>query len=303
MSIPKFNLSKLRKSVLRQQQVTKKDIANLLLLDRLQSQVKEKSGGGDDISYTFGFKPSGKRYTRGDKKDLKKNPLALFANSYIDSILKDTEVFMEADFSSEPEVSINYIDDKGFFSEEDFLMTLPENIEEKAELYSLIGHYFLENLIEPSFKYINVITGDYSDSYYAVDNINNRFVAIDIEQSAGYFNVETSKEGKVFTFKDKSLNTRVGFLKKLKEVFPLNALVDAIAFEILDSSEDIYYGLYIPRQSDVLIDNDEWVFDGKSEDAFYKTFEENTIKPKNIISLHRIVISHHEGSGYVYPEI
>ena len=43
MSIPKFNLSKLRESVAQQQSVTRKDIANLLLLDRLQSMVKKQS--------------------------------------------------------------------------------------------------------------------------------------------------------------------------------------------------------------------------------------------------------------------
>ena len=43
MSIPKFNLSKLRESVVNQQAVTRKDIANLLLLDRLQSMVKKQS--------------------------------------------------------------------------------------------------------------------------------------------------------------------------------------------------------------------------------------------------------------------
>ena len=42
MSIPKFNLSKLRESVMQQQSVTRKDIANLLLLDRLQSMVKRQ---------------------------------------------------------------------------------------------------------------------------------------------------------------------------------------------------------------------------------------------------------------------
>jgi len=42
MSLPKFNLSKLRDSVAQQQAVTKKDIANLLLLDRLQAMVKSQ---------------------------------------------------------------------------------------------------------------------------------------------------------------------------------------------------------------------------------------------------------------------
>ena len=44
MSLPKFNLDKLRKSVSRQQAVIKKDIANLLLLDRLQSQIARQKG-------------------------------------------------------------------------------------------------------------------------------------------------------------------------------------------------------------------------------------------------------------------
>ena len=42
MSLPKFNLSKLRDSVAQQQAVTKKDIANLLLLDRLQAMIKSQ---------------------------------------------------------------------------------------------------------------------------------------------------------------------------------------------------------------------------------------------------------------------
>lgn len=42
MSLPKFNLSKLRESVLKQQSVTKRDIASLLLLDRLQAQIRRE---------------------------------------------------------------------------------------------------------------------------------------------------------------------------------------------------------------------------------------------------------------------
>jgi len=42
MSLPKFNLSRLRESVLRQQSATRKDISNLLLLDRLQSQMRRE---------------------------------------------------------------------------------------------------------------------------------------------------------------------------------------------------------------------------------------------------------------------
>ena len=49
MSLPKFNLSKLRLAVSRQQAVTKKDIANLLLLDRLQSQLRKQSGERKDF--------------------------------------------------------------------------------------------------------------------------------------------------------------------------------------------------------------------------------------------------------------
>jgi len=43
MSLPKFNLSKLRESVSRQQSVTRKDIRNLLLLERLQAQIGKQS--------------------------------------------------------------------------------------------------------------------------------------------------------------------------------------------------------------------------------------------------------------------
>ena len=43
MPIPKFNLSKLRDSVSAQQRVTREDIRNLLLLDRLQSQIRKES--------------------------------------------------------------------------------------------------------------------------------------------------------------------------------------------------------------------------------------------------------------------
>lgn len=43
MSIPKFNLSKLRESVFRQQKATRQDIRNLLLLDRLQSDTSKQN--------------------------------------------------------------------------------------------------------------------------------------------------------------------------------------------------------------------------------------------------------------------
>lgn len=43
MSLPKFNLSKLRESVSRQQSVTREDIRNLLLLERLQAQIGKQS--------------------------------------------------------------------------------------------------------------------------------------------------------------------------------------------------------------------------------------------------------------------
>jgi len=42
MSLPKFNLNKLRESVSAQQAVTKKDIADLLLLDRLRAGISKQ---------------------------------------------------------------------------------------------------------------------------------------------------------------------------------------------------------------------------------------------------------------------
>ena len=60
MSIPKFNLSKLKESVSRQQEATKQDIRNLLLLDRLQSDIsrqnqtkKSKSKSGEFYKVTI----------------------------------------------------------------------------------------------------------------------------------------------------------------------------------------------------------------------------------------------------------
>jgi len=50
MSLPKFNLSKLRDSVAQQQAVTKKDIANLLLLDRLQAQLSKQAVTSDPMN-------------------------------------------------------------------------------------------------------------------------------------------------------------------------------------------------------------------------------------------------------------
>ena len=50
MSLPKFNLSKLRDSVAQQQAVTKKDIANLLLLDRLQAQLSKQAVKKDPMN-------------------------------------------------------------------------------------------------------------------------------------------------------------------------------------------------------------------------------------------------------------
>jgi len=52
MSLPKFNLNKLRKSVSQQQRDMKKNIADLLLLDRLQAQLNKenkKDKKGDDM--------------------------------------------------------------------------------------------------------------------------------------------------------------------------------------------------------------------------------------------------------------
>ena len=52
MSLPKFNLDKLRESVSQQQAITRKDMANLFLLDRLQAQISREKGEykGKDIN-------------------------------------------------------------------------------------------------------------------------------------------------------------------------------------------------------------------------------------------------------------
>ena len=49
MSLPKFNLTKLKDSIAKQQTVTKKDIRNLLLLDRLQSQIAKESSAKKEV--------------------------------------------------------------------------------------------------------------------------------------------------------------------------------------------------------------------------------------------------------------
>ena len=43
MSIPKFNLSKLKEAVSNQQKATRQDIRNLLLLERLQADVSKQN--------------------------------------------------------------------------------------------------------------------------------------------------------------------------------------------------------------------------------------------------------------------
>lgn len=60
MSLPKFNLSKLKESVSRQQKATRQDIQNLLLLDRLQAEVanqrtksKSRNAGSYDYKVTI----------------------------------------------------------------------------------------------------------------------------------------------------------------------------------------------------------------------------------------------------------
>ena len=53
MSIPKFNLHKLRASVASQQTVTKKDIRNLLLLDRLRAGIGKQSQKQKEIDFDY----------------------------------------------------------------------------------------------------------------------------------------------------------------------------------------------------------------------------------------------------------
>ena len=53
MSIPKFNLHKLRASVASQQTVTKKDIRNLLLLDRLRAGIGKQSQKQKEVDFDY----------------------------------------------------------------------------------------------------------------------------------------------------------------------------------------------------------------------------------------------------------
>ena len=55
MSLPKFNLSKLKESVSRQQSATREDIRNLLLLERLQAQIGKQSRANEKKYKSEGY--------------------------------------------------------------------------------------------------------------------------------------------------------------------------------------------------------------------------------------------------------
>ena len=211
MYLPKFNLSKLRQSVANQQNVTKKDIANLLLLDRLQSQVEQVKG--DDLFYSFGFKPSGKRYTKKDKKNLKKNPYALFYNVYVDSIIEnESEIAMSTQWDSNPSISIHRGElksDEAIFKQ----FQLPPDIDLKD-----IGGYFISN-VSSKLKNIHILTGDYSEVFYSVDNINNRMNIVEADLGSPYINILSTNTVSVYILKNEALNTKVDFLKNSTKQF------------------------------------------------------------------------------------
>jgi len=110
MSLPKFNLSKLKEAVSRQQKVTRQDIRNLLLLDRLRSDVtkqrtKSKSRNvgnydykvtirgfdykwmGSDLAFTIEFK---RRVGEDDFIDM---DIELYEESYetLESIIQNQD--------------------------------------------------------------------------------------------------------------------------------------------------------------------------------------------------------------------
>ena len=53
MSLPRFNLQKLRAAVSAQQAVTKKDIRNLLLLERLRSEFRKQNQEKKEVAFKY----------------------------------------------------------------------------------------------------------------------------------------------------------------------------------------------------------------------------------------------------------
>jgi hypothetical protein len=167
MSIPKFNLSKLKESVAKQQAVTKEDIRNLLLLDRLQSQIASQNSLNRS-----GFAIKGKRLTKRDKVDLKENPKGAIYNAFIDSIVENRDFAMHFNiYSDKP-------DDNQILKGSSF-----------ADSY----HFFEEKLLENFSQFYLLDEGSYYERILFVDSANNRMINISLDQDGGLMEIHSIK--------------------------------------------------------------------------------------------------------------
>jgi len=159
MSIPKFNLSKLKESVAKQQAVTKEDIRNLLLLDRLQSQISSQSSVGRS-----GFAIKGKRLTGKDKINRKENPDTGIYNAFIDSVVEGKDFYMEFNFDEG-----NPYDDP-ILKGSDFLSSF---------------NFFEEKLLDNFSQVYLIDRKSYHEDILYIDPANNRMINILIDQGSG----------------------------------------------------------------------------------------------------------------------
>ena len=167
MSLPKFNLSKLKESVAKQQAVTKEDIRNLLLLDRLQAQVASQNSLARS-----GFTIKGKRLTKKDKVNLKENPDAAIYNAFIDSIVEGID--FEMDF--------NVVNDSP-----------NENQILKGADFGDSFRFFEEKLMENFSQYYLIDDGYYHENILYINPANDRMITVELNQDSGGMNIFASK--------------------------------------------------------------------------------------------------------------
>lgn len=189
MSIPKFNLQKLKESVAQQQSATKKDIKNLLLLERLQAEIAKQVESRNQRSI---FGRIGRKLTKEDKVDLKKDPEAILYNEYIDSILSNRE----ANFS---------------FDEDDY--------KEEDELnYGDFFRYLEDKLMENYANAFSVMDSDVERVFY-LDYANNKLIYVYMDHGSYYLEMRTLswKNTAFFSLRDKPIkeNTKENILKTI----------------------------------------------------------------------------------------
>jgi len=203
MSLPKFNLDKLRKTVSRQQREMKKNIADLLLLDRLQSQFKKENKKGDGMT---------KKYIKG------------VFNLEI-SLVPDEG----ADVPDNPDANwiiqtSNYEDKRDFF-EREILNSFDEYDDRKHFLGSSVLQTWYENA-EDSIRYSQ-------DGWSAKGNITLTLKESDLRKVSKHFecSLKEDKDGNITSFEyyvsnsyfDESIGIDVlfGLYFKLKEIIEI----------------------------------------------------------------------------------